>query len=60
MEGVREGDEKVGVYRGGELLRLLRVQVDTAAEMGGDAVRQLRKLAGEPAGEDRPEDGDAE
>ena len=30
------------------MLRLLRVEVDAAAEPGGDAVRQLRELVGEP------------
>src|SRR5438270_3349957 len=60
VERMREGLEEVGVDRGGQVPRLRRVQVDAAAEAGCDAPREVRQLAGEPAREDRPEDGDAE
>ena len=43
MQRVRERVQEVGVDGRRQVLRLLGVEVDAAAEAGGDAVREVRR-----------------
>jgi len=56
VQRVRERLQDVRMNRGRQVLGLLGVEVNTAAQPSGDIVRQPRELAGEPGREDGSED----
>ena len=60
MQRVGERLQEVGVDGRRQVLGLLGVEVHAAAEMSRDRPGQVRQLAGQARGEDRPEDRHAE
>ena len=60
MQSVRERMQELCVHGRRQVTRLLGIEMNPASKPGGDAVRESGELMREPAGEDRPEDRNAE